>query len=402
MDVFVARQPILDSARKLCGYELLFRSSLDNVFQAMDGDKATAELLGHSFVLIGKPKLTGKLRAHINFSAAMVQREVPKLVPADDIVVELLLQEPIAPAVVDRCRELVDAGYHLALDDYDGTQDVGELVELAHYVKVDVQALDAADIQRIGDSLRDRPVQIIAKRVESDAEFEQCREAGCSLFQGFFFARPQMVKGISPRSGRSMSMLALMAELGSAEFDLGRAQKLIRTDLALSYKLLRYINSAFFSLPREIRSISQAVMLLGSANVQRFVSIALLTQLGDNRPDEMLKLSILRARFCELMAPERADEAFTLGLFSVLDAIVDAPMATALEDLPLAGELRLALTENTGPLAAYLELARAYHDADWLTVGRLTRRLKLDESLLPGYYREAVGWADAMFDLDAP
>jgi EAL and modified HD-GYP domain-containing signal transduction protein len=102
------------------------------------------------------------------------------------------------------------------------------------------------------------------------------------------------------------------------------------------------------------------------------------------------------------MAPERADEAFTLGLFSVLDAIVDAPMATALEDLPLAGELRLALTENTGPLAAYLELARAYHDADWLTVGRLTRRLKLDESLLPGYYREAVGWADAMFDLDAP
>lgn len=402
MDVFVARQPILDTARKLCGYELLFRSSLDNVFMSMDGDKATAELVGHSFVLIGKPRLTGKLRAFINFSAAMIQRDVPSLLPADDIVVELLLEGPVTAALVDHCRALVAAGYHLALDNYDGTQDVGELADLAHYVKIDAQALDPADIQRIGDSLRDHPAQIIAKRVESEAEFEVCREAGCTLFQGFFFARPQMVKGISPRSGRSMSMLALMAELSSAEFDLGRAQKLIRTDLALSYKLLRYINSAFFSLPSEIRSISQAVMLLGSANVQRFVSIALLTQLGDNRPDEMLKLSILRARFCELMAPERADEVFTLGLFSVLDAIVDAPMATALEDLPLAGELRLALTENTGPLAAYLELARAYHAADWLTVGRLTRRLKLDESLLPGYYREAVGWADAMFDLEAP
>ncbi len=402
MDVFVARQPILDSSRKLCGYELLFRSSLDNVFLSVDGDKATAELVNHAFVLIGKPRLTGKLRAWINFSAAMVLQEVPRLLPADDIVVELLLDGAVPPDVQAACRKLVDAGYCLALDNYDGTQDVGDLLDVASFVKVDVQGLHATDITRIALLMRDRSVEIAAKRVETEEEHELCREAGCTLFQGYFFARPQMVKGIGPRSGRSMNVLALMAELSSPEFDLGRAQKLIRTDVALSYKLLRYINSAFFSLPTEIRSISQAVMLLGSANVQRFVSIAMLTKIGDNRPDEMLKLSILRARFCELLTPERSDEAFTLGLFSLLDAIVDAPMETALEDLPLAGELRLALIENTGPLAAYLDLARAYHDADWLAVGRLARRLKLDESRLPGFYREAVGWADAMFDLDAP
>ena len=402
MDVFVARQPILDSARKLCGYELLFRSSLDNVFLSVDGDKATAELVNHSFVLIGKSRLTGKLRGWINFSAAMVCKQVPTLLPADDIVVELLLDGAVSPEVQAACRSLVDAGYRLALDDYDGTQDVGDLLEIASYVKVDIQALHAADVLRIAEQMRGRSVEIVAKRVESELEHERCQEAGCTLFQGYFFARPQMVKGIGPRSGRSMNVLALMAELNSPEFDLGRAQKLIRTDVALSYKLLRYINSAFFSLPTEIRSISQAVMLLGSANVQRFVSIATMTQLGGGRPDEMLKLSILRARFCELLAPDRADEAFTLGLFSLLDAILDAPMKTALDDLPLAGELRLALIENTGPLAAYLDLARAYHDADWLAVGRLVRRLKLDESRLPGYYREAVGWADAMFDLDSP
>ena len=400
MDVFVARQPLFDGGKQLRGYELLFRSSLDNLFQGVDRSEATAEVINHAFVLIGKHELTGKLRAFINFTTELLLQKVPLLLPADDLVIEVQLEGPPDAELVEACRRMTDEGYWLALDDYVGAESAEPLLGVARYAKVDVQTMGIDRIRECVERLAPHDVQVVAKRVESVEQYEACKAAGCELFQGFYLSRPQVVRGLSPRSSRSMNLLSLMAELNQADFDLDRAQRLIRTDAALSYKLLRYLNSAFFSLPREVHSVQQAVMLLGSSNVRKFCSIVFLSQVGAGRPDEILKSSILRARFCELLAPERAQEAFTLGLLSLLDVLVGAPMAEVLDGLPLAGELRLALSEDTGPLAPYLGLVMAYERADWLVVSQLARRLKADESVFPGHYREAVGWADAMFDLD--
>jgi len=403
MDVFVARQPLLDPDKDLAGYELLFRSSLDNLFQgAEDGNTATAEVINHAFVLIGKRELTGKLKAFVNFTPDLILRGVPELLSADDVVVELLSDGPPSDDLLEACRRLTDAGYWLVLDDYVGAESAGPLLDMARYVKVDVQTMGVDRILDCVERVAPHGVEVIAKRVESDEQYQACKGVGCTLFQGFHFARPQVVRGLSPRSGRSMNLLSLMAELNQPDFDLDRAQRLIRTDASLSYKLLRYLNSAFFSLPREVHSVQQAVMLLGSSNVRKFCSIVFLSQVGMKRPDELLKNSIQRARFCELLAPERAQEAFTLGLLSLIDVLVGAPMDEVLEGLPLAGELRLALAEDAGPLAPYLGLVRAYEKADWIEVSKLARRLKVDESAFPSHYSEAVGWADAMFDLDAP
>jgi c-di-GMP-related signal transduction protein len=400
MDVFVARQPIFDRDRRPAGYELLFRSSLENVFSGVDGSRATAEVIEHGFVLIGARALTEGQRAFINFPRELIVRDVPLLLPSSDVVVELLLGDEVDDELLAACARLTAAGYAIALDNYVGSELFEPLLEHASYVKIDVREDGLDEVRRSQPQVARHGVQVIAKCVEGDELHQQCLDAGCDLFQGFFFSRPEVLKVLSPRGGRSMNLLALVAELNQPEFDLKRAQKLIRTDVALSYKLLRYLNSAFFSLPREVSSIEQAVMLLGTRNVQRFVSIVFLTQLGTDKPDELMKTSILNARFCELLAPERAQEAFTLGLFSLLDAVVDAPMDEALDGLPLAGELRMALMSGTGPLGAYLRLAKAYQAADWDAVSDLARRLKLDESRLPGHYRESVGWADAMFDLD--
>ncbi len=400
MDVFVARQPIFDRDSRPAGFELLFRSSLQNVFSGVDGSRATAEVIEHGFVLIGQRALTGGQRAFINFPRELIVREVPQLLPASDVVVELLLDGDVDDELLAACAKLAAAGYSLALDNFVAIHRFEPLLPHAAYVKVDVLAGGVDEVQRSQALVAPHGVQVIAKCVEGEELHQQCRDAGCALFQGFFFSRPEVLRVLSPRGGRSMNLLALVAELNQPDFDLQRAQKLIRTDVALSYKLLRYLNSAFFSLPREVSSIEQAVMLLGTRNVQRFVSIVFLTQLGADKPDELLKTSILNARFCELLAPERAQEAFTLGLFSLLDAVVDAPMDEALDGLPLAGELRMALVSGTGPLGAYLRLARAYQSAEWDEVAELARRLKLDETRLPGHYREAIGWADAMFDLD--
>jgi len=403
MDVFVARQPLLDPDKDLAGYELLFRSSLDTLFQgAEDGNTATAEVINHAFVLIGKRELTGKLKAFVNFTPDLILRGVPELLSADDVVVELLSDGPPSDDLLEACRRLTDAGYWLVLDDYVGAESAGPLLDMARYVKVDVQTMGVDRILDCVERVAPHGVEVIAKRVESDEQYQACKGVGCTLFQGFHFARPQVVRGLSPRSGRSMNLLSLMAELNQPDFDLDRAQRLIRTDASLSYKLLRYLNSAFFSLPREVHSVQQAVMLLGSSNVRKFCSIVFLSQVGMKRPDELLKNSIQRARFCELLAPERAQEAFTLGLLSLIDVLVGAPMDEVLEGLPLAGELRLALAEDAGPLAPYLGLVRAYEKADWIEVSKLARRLKVDESAFPSHYSEAVGWADAMFDLDAP
>jgi EAL and modified HD-GYP domain-containing signal transduction protein len=227
---------------------------------------------------------------------------------------------------------------------------------------------------------------------------------GFNLFQGYFFSKPEILKG-RDISSVQMSLLQVMAEVNKDNFEFNKVEKIISRDVGISYKLLRYMNSAYYRRVCEISSIKQAIVLLGERGMRGFVSLMAMSKLAADKPDELVRSSVIRAKFCELMAQVKGDgldpsELFTMGLFSLIDAILDDTMENLLSKLPLTDEIKKALLEKDGKLYHYLELTIAYQTADWDKVSKIAKEIRIDESKLPEYFSEAVGWADGLTSIN--
>lgn len=400
MVTLIARRPILDSSDRVYAYSMAFRAAEGAPALPTGMDVDPARGARKAFREFHLRCLADRHPIFIPLEVGSIVRGAAKGLPADDVVICIAAAPGAGEELVEAVARLADAGFRIAASD-EGTGRVDPaLLAHASFVFLDPSAVAGENGEpRWAAVLEGRGVRTVATQVADAEARQQAADAGFTLFNGSFLAAPPLGNHPLPRCRNGATMLALIAELNDPDFDLERAHRLIRTDPALSYMLLRYINSAFFSLPRDVESIRQAVMLLGSDHIRRFVSIVALARLGEARPDELLRVAVLRARLCELLAPRRGPELFTAGLFSVLDALLGVPMDRALEGLPLSSELRQALLAGRGPLAPYLALARAYHEGRWSRVTRLVRRLKLDVVRMPTHYREAVGWADAVFEI---
>ena len=223
---------------------------------------------------------------------------------------------------------------------------------------------------------------------------------GFTLFQGYFFSKPEVIKGKDVPAPR-MSLLQIMAEVNRADFAFEKLEAIITRDVAISYKLLRYVNSAYFRRLSEVTSIGQAIFMLGEKQIRRFVSLIAMSTLGAEKPDELIRTSAARAKFCELVGSlnghkAMSDELFTLGLFSLIDAILDDSMESLMEKLPLSASIEEALVSNSGPLAEFLTLISAYEKGDWGVAAAAASSLKISESELPRCFGEALGWANAL------
>jgi c-di-GMP phosphodiesterase len=241
------------------------------------------------------------------------------------------------------------------------------------------------------------PVKFLAEKVETPEAFQEALEMGFEYFQGYFFSKPVVVKGRDIPPDR-ISLLRVMAEVNKEDYKLEELEKHISHDVSMSYKLLRLINSSYFRRVREISSIRQAIVLLGEKGIRQFISLIAMSHLASDKPDELVRASIVRARLCELLGKEtpRVDSSslFTLGLFSLIDAILDDEMGAIMKRLPLSANIKMALVEGTGELMDYLALVHAYESANWETVFDLAARLGIPEERMPALYINAVGWAD--------
>ncbi len=398
MTVLIAREPILDTDDRVVAYALTFHETADAAWGGGRGDPTRSA--HRAYRKLGLLQLANGHRVFVPVGRELLIRGGARALPREDLVLCIPASAAADPVLVDAVARLASSGHWIALDDQGQGSVDPDLLPHARYALVDLAAATENGDCDPGRAIADAGVMLVASAVGDQDARRLAIGAGCALFRGQFLAAAP--EATLPRAcrGNGATVLALIAELNEPDFDLERAYRLIRTDPALAYRLLRYINSAFFSLPREVESIRQAVMLLGSDHIRRFVSIVALAQLGEDRPEELLRTAIVRARLCELLAPRRGPELFTAGLFSVLDALLELPLERALEDLPLASELTEALLRDRGPLAPYLSLARSYHAGRWDRVSRLLRRLKLDEERLPAHYREAIGWADAVFEIE--
>lgn len=400
MDIYVARQPIFDKGKRIYGYELLFRDGPSNAFPNIDGDTATSKLLANSFIKMGCEQLSGGKRAFINFTQNLLLKKIPAMFPPESLVVEILEDVQADGDLISACEEMVRRGYQLALDDFVLSPELRPLVSLSRFVKLDFRNSSIEAIEACIEELSDYPLKFLAEKVETHEELQKAMELGCDYFQGYFFSKPEILKerDIPPSS---MHLLQIMAEVNKEAFSFDEMEKLIARDVSLSYKLMRYMNSAFFKRVKELSSIKQAVVLLGESGIRRFVSLVIMAKLAAKKTDELVRASIIRARFCELLGKHceldvDGSELFTLGLFSLIDAILDESMEALLEKLPLSESIKTVLVGGTGGLACFLDLARFYERGNWKELSKTASKVGLAEEKMPDFYLDAVGWADSL------
>jgi EAL and modified HD-GYP domain-containing signal transduction protein len=389
----VARQPIFDRYLRVVGYELLFRDVEVDPDHAnvADGEGATAKVISDTLMELGLEHVVGSGLGFINVTRPFVVGELPLVLPADHVVLELLEDVQIDPKLVRAIADLKEQGFRVALDDFHFEASARQLVELADIVKIDVLGRTREELDRQLDLLDPFEVRVLAEKVETHETYELCRELGFHYFQGFFFEKPKLVGGHPIQPGVA-AKIRLAGELQQPGLDLEALERIVSQDVALSYRLVRTVNSAFFSLPRRISSLHDALVLLGENQVRRWATVIVLAGL-EGKPDELIGTALVRGRMCELMAEqagERKDQGYFLtGLFSLLDALCDAPLEEVIEDLPLAHEIVDALVAGKGAQGEILKSVVAYEHGDF--DGAELRSLATEQ--IAEAYLGAVGWA---------
>jgi c-di-GMP-related signal transduction protein len=393
---FLARQPILDRQREIFAYELLFRDGIQNSCEGSNLEFASRAVLDTSF-LIGLEKITEGRRMFVNCPRDFLLQEHILLFPPDAVVVELL--ETIKPdqQVVEACRHLRRQGYQIALDDFVETPDWAPLIDLASFIKVDFRLTKLEEQYSLSVRHAGKGIRMLAEKVETPEEFAAGLRMGYSLFQGYFFCRPEMMQHHDLPAFK-LAYLDLLRAATASGFDTGVLAEKIKRDASITFRLLRYLNSAAFGFRAEIRSIPHALSLLGERELRKWVAVISVGALGDGKPDELMIVPLVRGRFCELIAAQaglgdQTNDLFLLGLLSVMDAILDQPMEEILRDLPVRQEIRDALVSQHGKYRDVLNIAIAVENADWETVNALESALGVPEERLSPLYVSAVDWA---------
>jgi EAL and modified HD-GYP domain-containing signal transduction protein len=397
METFIARQPIFDRRQRVYAYELLFRSGLDNLFDHADPDEATAKVIAHSFSLLGMEALTAGRRGFINLTRNILVGEYFTLLPPEWFAPEILEDVEPDAGVLAVCQRLKRAGYLLVLDDFVYDERYLPLVEMADIIKVDFLATPPEVRRRMRRQLAPLGVRLLAEKVETPEAYREALEAGYHYFQGYFFSKP-VVMVRREVAAFKVHLFRILQEINRQELDFRRLEDIIKRDASLTYKLLCYINSAFVGLRHKVTSLLHALVLLGEDEARKLISLIALTTMGKDKPEELAVLAAIRARFCESLAPlaglaHRAQDLFLIGMFSLIDAIIDQALPDVLPTLPLADDVKAALLGEENRLRQVYEFALAYEQGAWARVAELMAQLGLPACAPPVLYRRAVTWS---------
>jgi c-di-GMP-related signal transduction protein len=402
MELYVARQPIFDCRLNVCAYELLFRSGLDGGFDGEEAGSATSKVINAIFYSPDGPALLGGKPAFINFERELLVSKSAAILPPATTVIEILETVRADAELVAACRDLRARGYRIALDDFDPSAS-DALTPVADILKIDFRATSRAE-QRALAARYGRRAEMLAEKVETGEEFHSAAAAGYRYFQGYFFARP-VTAAMREVPGFKMNYLRILQKVRAPELDMSGLAALITREPVLCYKLLRFVNSALFAPSYPIGSIRQALAYAGETEIRRWLSVILLVDLASDRPQELVGLALMRARFCELLAPHaglasRAGDLFVLGMLSLLDAILGCEMEELVGRLSLPPDIGAALlgrAEQMSGIAALWDLVLAYESVAWDRVARDVSALGLSGAEVPGLYQSAIQWSSAVF-----
>lgn len=396
-NIFIARQPIYNGQLGVVGYELLYRASDTDVAKFTNGNEASLQVIINSFINIGIERLVGSSLAFINIPEQLLLNDTLLPMFHEQTVLEIVSSILPTPEAIAGLKRLKARGFKIALDGFVYQPAYRPFLELADFVKLDIESMrrDAINDQLI--QLLSYPVLLVAEKVQTQEMYSLCKAYGFRYFQGNFFCHPRTLSEKTMPPNKAV-VLALLQQLNDPLLDVSVLEKSLAVDVMLSYKLLRYVNSAAFSMRREIESLKDAIILVGLNTIRNWATLILLGSINTGRPKELIKVAMIRARMCELLAekqnPAIKPQMFIIGLLSVLDVIMEVPMENLLDHLALSAPIKFALLKQEGEHGALLKQTMLYEQGKWdelLSTG-------LDRESAVSIYLEAVHWADTSID----
>ncbi len=390
---FVARQPILDRSQKLFGYELLFRNGMEDHFTA-DPELASRSTLDSS-LLFGLSTLCPRSRAFVNCTRDVLLKDLVTLLPPNQTVVEIL--ETVEPddRIIAACKRLKEAGYLIALDDFAPNDPRVTLWDFADFIKIDFRATRVEERAGMLRRFSSPKCKMLAEKLETPHEFYQARNMGFTLFQGFFFCKPEIVMGREVPASR-LRYLRLLEMVSRQEMDTRELEKLLKQEAAICYRLLRYLNSPIFGFSLEIKSIRHAMAVLGERELRRWIRLVVTVGAAEQGCSELVVMGLTRARFCELLSArlQSKHDLFLMGLLSIMDAILEVDKATLLNQLPVDHETKAALLGEPGTLRPVYQLMLAQESGEWAESSALAKQLKLTDEEAADTWWQALSWAE--------
>lgn len=398
MKVYTARQAIYNRKQNVVAYELLFRNCSENIFPDVETNSATSKLLLDSHFNQGLEQITSGKPALINYPEQAIIEQVPTLLPPNKAMVEILECVPPSPEVYEACRTLFHKGYKLVLDDFRYKTEWEPFLKLVRLIKFDLQDTSFEEIELLLPKLRQyKSLKLLAEKIETHEQYEKAMALGFDFFQGYYFCTPHIVEQNDVDSNKSV-VYAMYQETLKKDLDYTKLARFFEQDTALAYKLLKFINSGLFPIRDPISSIKQGLIYLGNHQVKKFVNLIITAYVADSKPEELTHMSIIRAKFSEGIANKvsagHSEEAFMVGLFSLLDAILDQPMNDIVKQLPLSEEACNALIGHENLLGNILLVVKSYESGSWSAMRKACARFRIEQDILPDIYMGAVDFSN--------
>ncbi|MEK4627271.1 HDOD domain-containing protein [Solibacillus sp. FSL R7-0682] len=406
MEIFIGRQPIFNIREEVVAYELLYRNSDANVFPQIDSDKATLHILINSFLSIGINEVANGHPAFVNFTENLVMGDSLDFLDPKKVVVELLENIPITLELIERLKELKEYGFKIALDDFIMTDDVTlypELFTYIDYIKIDFIATSPIVRMEIEQKIKSQfpSIKLLAEKVETREEFEIAKESGYSLFQGYFFEQPEIIKStdIPPNIVQYFQIIALLRD-DEANIDI--IAENIEREISLTYKLLQLINNSARRTKSKVRSIKQAILLLGLEELRKWIYLLAMreTDMQHNNDvfKELMYFTLFRAKVCEKIArlnyQTNYSEYFLVGMFSLIDSLLKRPLNLILSQLPLSEDILETIGGVKTNMTPYLQFSIALSKLDWKQLKPLAIQLNVSEEELLTIYEEVNAWVE--------
>jgi EAL and modified HD-GYP domain-containing signal transduction protein len=391
IDIYVGRQPVYTPAMDVFGYELLYRAKENTSALQRDGDKAFSQVIFNTFIEIGMEKIVEDKLAFMQVDRGYLTGKIPLPFPKEQIVMSIAPWVEMDDELLTSLAVLRSRGYWFALED-NAELDLNELlVKDINILRLNIQRFPLSTLRERVMDYRRFSCRLLADHVQTQEEYDVCSELGFDFYQGNFLAKPKVIHG-KRLPARRYSLLKLLTSLYDPDVDMRELEDLIRQDVSLSYRLLRMVNSAYYALDTKVESIRHALVILGLKQIRAWLTILAMSEVND-RSTTLMTTAMIRGKMCELVSQaighKQEDRYFTIGLLSILDAIMDLPMKDVLENLPLTDDINMALLNHSGPMGTILDCVISYENGEWDEV----EATKISPLILRDSYLASIAWA---------
>ncbi|PKN99688.1 MAG: hypothetical protein CVU42_06790 [Chloroflexi bacterium HGW-Chloroflexi-4] len=394
-EIFIGRQAIFNRKMEVYAYELLYRSCETNAADFSDPDLATTQVTLNTIIEMGLNKIINKSKAFINLTRNFIVGNYPILLPPNRTVIEIPENIETDDELISALRALHKDGYAIALDDVMALERISPYQDIATLVKLDLKLIDPQALPDLIRSVKAQGFLVLAEKVETMEEFKLCHDLGVDYFQGYFLCKPNIIQSKKMDSSRLVIMRAL-AMIQNPKTSFSELEQMISQDVGLCYKILRLTNSGYYSFISEVKSIRQAISLIGTETVRGWLSLLMMTQLND-KPIELTNIALQRAYMAESLARvlkhPQPEVCFLVGLFSVLDALLDQPMEKIVQEINLSQSVADALLYNEGLPGYILSMVINYERGEWTNV----KYPNMLVETISNIYFDSIKWTNIIF-----